>query len=286
MHHVMAGYVERGEVPGLVTLVSRRGKVHADAIGTTAAGGGDPMRRETIFRISSMSKPVTAVGALILVEECRLRLDEPVDGLLPELSGRAVLRRLDGPLDDTVPAHRPITLRDLLTFRMGLGLVMAEAGTYPIQEAMDERLGRPLQDGTPAADEWMSRLGTLPLIHQPGERWLYNTASDVLGVLIARASGQALDVFLRERVFEPLGMRDTGFSVPAAAIDRLATSYWSDPGSGALVVHDEPSGQWSRPVPWAARSAAAAVPWAARSAAAAAAAPAAASGATPGWGTA
>ena len=109
MHDVMAGYVERGEVPGLVTLVSRRGEVHVDAIGTQAVGGSDPMRRDTIFRISSMTKPITAVAAMILVEECKLRLDDPVDRLLPELADRTVLKRLDGPLDETVPAHRPIT---------------------------------------------------------------------------------------------------------------------------------------------------------------------------------
>jgi len=125
MHDVMAAYVQRGDVPGIVTLLSRRGQVHVDAIGTKAAGGVGPMRRDTIFRIASMTKPVTAVAVMILVEECKLRLDEPVDGLLPELAARKVLKRLDGPLDDTVPAHRPITVRDLLTFRMGIGLVMA-----------------------------------------------------------------------------------------------------------------------------------------------------------------
>src|SRR5919204_2792498 len=124
MREVMAGYVERGEVPGLVTLVSRRGEVHVDAIGTSAVGGGDPIRRDTIFRISSMTKPITAAATMILVEECKLRLDEPVDRLLPELAGRKVLKRLDGPLDDSVPANRPITVRDLLTFRMGLGMIM------------------------------------------------------------------------------------------------------------------------------------------------------------------
>jgi CubicO group peptidase (beta-lactamase class C family) len=203
MHDVMAGYVDRGEVPGVVTLVSRRGEVHVDAIGTKAIGG-DPIRRDTIFRISSMTKPITAVATMILVEECRLRLDEPVDRLLPELSGRRVLTRIDGPLDDTVPANRPISVRDLLTFRMGMGLVMAPSGMYPIQEATNERLGAPgpLNPSAPGPDEWMRLLGTLPLLHQPGERWMYNTGSDVLGVLIARASGQPLETFMRERVFE------------------------------------------------------------------------------------
>src|SRR2546427_3605053 len=124
MHDVRAGYVERGEVPGLVTLVSRRGEVHVDAIGTRAIEDSTPIRRDTISRISSMTKPITAVATMILVEECKVRLDEPVDRWLPELSGRKVLKRLEGPLDDTVPAIRPTTVRDLLTFRMGFGVVM------------------------------------------------------------------------------------------------------------------------------------------------------------------
>lgn len=124
LHDVMAGHVERGKLPGLVTLVSRRGEVHVDAIGTIEFGGSEPMRRDTIFRIASLTKPVTA-AAMILVEECRLRLDDPVDPCLPELADRKVLRSIDAPLDDTVPANRPITLRDLLTFRLGYGAVMA-----------------------------------------------------------------------------------------------------------------------------------------------------------------
>jgi CubicO group peptidase (beta-lactamase class C family) len=251
MHEVMAGYVERGDVPGLVTLVSRRGEVHVDAIGTQAIGDSPPMRRDTIFRISSMTKPIIAVATMILVEECKLRLDEPVDRLLPELAERQVLKRLDGPLDETVPAKRPITVRDLLTFRMGFGQMMAPSDAYPILSAADEQqigMGPPSPSSMPAPDEWMRRLGRLPLMHQPGEMWMYNTGSDVLGVLIARASGQPLETFLRQRIFEPLGMKDTGFSVPAASLDRLATSYWTDPTSGKLTVYDEARGsQWSRP---------------------------------------
>jgi CubicO group peptidase (beta-lactamase class C family) len=251
MHDVMAGYVERGEVPGLVTLVSRRGEVHVDVIGTRAIEDPAPMRRDTIFRISSMTKPITAAATMILVEECKLRLDEPVDALLPELANRKVLKRLDGPLDDTVPAKRPITVRDLLTFRMGFGQMMAPPDTYPILQAANKQqigMGPPSPSSMPAPDEWMRRLGSLPLIHQPGEQWMYNTGSDVLGVLIARASGQPLETFLRERLFEPLEMRDTGFSVPETSLDRLATSYWIDPTSGKLTVYDENrGGQWSRP---------------------------------------
>src|SRR5580658_7186843 len=117
MNKAMAGYVERGEVPGIVALVSRKGDVRVDSVGKKSIGG-DPVQRDTIFRISSMTKPVTAVATMILVEECKLRLDDPVDKLLPELAGRKVLKRLDAPLEDTVPANRPITVRDLLTFRM------------------------------------------------------------------------------------------------------------------------------------------------------------------------
>lgn len=251
MHDIMSSYVERGEVPGMVTLVSRRGEVHVDAMGMKAVGGRDPIRRDMIFRISSMTKPITAAAAMILVEECKLRLDEPVDRLLPELAGRKVLKRLDGPLEDTVPANRPIIVRDLLTFLMGFGMVMAPPGTYPIQKAIGELLlgqGPPTPSIPPAPDEWIRRLGTLPLMHQPGEEWMYNTGADVLGVLISRASGQPLETFLRERIFEPLGMKDTGFSVHAAKIDRLATSYWSNPETGALELYDEAKGgQWSRP---------------------------------------
>src|SRR5689334_14901968 len=251
MHDFMTGYVERGEVPGLVTLVSRRGEEHVDVIGTQAFGESRPMRHDTIFRISSMTKPIIAVATMILVEECKLRLDEPVDRWLPELAERKVLKRLDGPLDDTVPAKRPITVRDLLTFRMGFGMIMAPPDAYPILSAANELqigMGPPSPSTMPAPDEWMRRLGSLPLMHQPGEQWMYNTGSDVLGVLIARAAGQEFETFLRERIFEPLGMKDTGFSVPAAKLDRLATSYWTNAETGAIEVFDEAAGgQWSRP---------------------------------------
>ncbi len=248
MHNVLAGYVERGEVPGLVALVSRKGGEHVDAIGSLSIGGG-PMRRDTIFRISSMTKPITAVATMILVEECRLRLDEPVDRLLPELANRQVLKRIDGPVEDTEPAHRPITVRDLLTFRMGLGYLFPMG--HPIHQAMAELglgPGAPRPSADPAPDEFMRRLGTLPLMYQPGTSWLYNTSAEVLGVLVARASKQPFDVFLLERLFEPLGMKDTGFAVPAGKLDRLATSYMPGPPTGALEIYDPAEGgDWSRP---------------------------------------
>jgi CubicO group peptidase (beta-lactamase class C family) len=156
MHDLMAGYIERGEVPGIVTLVSRRDEVHVEAIGTKVVGGRDPVRRDTIFRIASMTKPIAAAAAMILVEECKLRLDEPVDRLLPELADRKVLTRLDGPLNETVPAKRPITVRDLLSFRTGFGIARAPPGTYPIQRAVSELLifqGPPRPQTMPAPDE-------------------------------------------------------------------------------------------------------------------------------------
>ncbi|MGH7761128.1 MAG: serine hydrolase domain-containing protein [Candidatus Dormibacteraceae bacterium] len=249
MHHVLAGHVESGAVPGLVALVSRQGTRHVDVLGSMSIGG-PPMRHDTIFRISSMTKPVTAVATMILVEECTLRLDEPVDRLLPELANRHVLKRIDGPVDETVPASRPITVRDLLTFRMGLGQLfpMEQIPIHGAVAALGLGPGAPRPSADPAPDEFMRRVGTLPLMFQPGDRWLYNLPAEVLGVLIARASGQPFDVFLRERIFGPLGMKDTGFSVPAATLDRLATSYMPNWQTGALEVYDPAEGgDWSRP---------------------------------------
>src|SRR5215467_4934525 len=228
MHDVMGGYVERGEVPGIVTLVSRGGEAHVDCIGYT---------RDTIFRMASMTKPVTAAAAMILVEDGVIRLDDPVDVLLPELAEPRVLRSIDAALDDTVPITRPITVRDLLTFTLGTGFVIADPGTYPIQEALEaagfgvnlhEKLG---------ADEFMRRLGAIPLAHQPGDVWMYNTGYEVLGILIARASGRSFGEFLRERIFDPLGMKDTGFTVRADGLSRLPTAYAPD-GNGGLKVED------------------------------------------------
>ncbi len=243
MHDTMARHVESGSVPGLVTLISRRSEVHVDAIGMKADGGDDRMRRDTIFRIASMTKPIVAAAAMVLVEECRLRLDDPVDPWLPELADRKVLRTIASPLDDTVPAARPVTLRDLLTFRLGIGMVVAPRDSYPIQQAMAAAgltPGPKLPSQPP--DELMKRFGSLPLIHQPGEKWLYHSGSDILGVLIARAAGQTLEAFLRERIFAPLGMKDSAFSVPEAKLDRLATCYRSDLATGSLALFDETRG--------------------------------------------
>jgi CubicO group peptidase (beta-lactamase class C family) len=237
LHDALDRHVESGQLPGLVAVINRRGQEHAEAIGTLAFGRSAPMQRDTIFRMASVTKLVTAVAAMILVEECRLRLDDPVDEMLPELTNRKVLRTIDSELDDTVPARRPITVRDLLTYRCGYGEVLFLSPTCPLQKAIaDARL--PLStyyfSGTP--DEYMQCLGRLPLAHQPGECWLYHTSAEILGVLISRASGKSLSAFMCERIFEPLAMKDTGFTIPAAQLDRVATCYQKDFVSGEITV--------------------------------------------------
>jgi CubicO group peptidase (beta-lactamase class C family) len=236
-------------VPGLVALVARGDQVHVEALGTLAIGGA-PVSRDSLFRIASTTKPITGAATLALIGEGLLGLDEPVDRLLPELAGRRVLRRMDGPLDDTVPAVRPITPRDLLTFTFGFGAVTEmffSPAPWPVVAAAGQRrlatLGPPDPGEQPAPDTWIAGLGTLPLLAQPGERWMYNTGASVLGVLLARAAGQPLAEVLRTRIFEPLGMRDTAFWT--AQPERLATSYRAGPDG--LAVWDEPDGRWSRP---------------------------------------
>lgn len=249
LNTVVQQHVASDTVGGVAWLVSRDDDVEVGVAGTLSRGEPEPVRRDSLFRISSMTKPIVAVAALVLVEECRLRLDDPVDDLLPELADRRVLVDPHGPVDgETVPATRPITVRDLLTFRLGLGMDFSAPWPQPLLEAMGERslgAGPPEPQVPPAPDEWMRRLSTLPLVRQPGERWLYNTGSDVLGVLIARASGQPLDAALRERVLVPLGMTSTGFA--ATQVDRLGTCYARNPETGERVVYDAPDGQWSTP---------------------------------------
>lgn len=249
MDAVMGAHVESGQVPGIVTLISRHGETHVVAHGMQAAGGSAPMRRDSLFRISSMTKPIVAAATMMLVEECRLRLDDPVDRLIPELANRQVLKRLDGPLDDTVPAARPITVRDLLTCRMGFGIVMAPPDAYPIQRAVTEQqimtLGMDLTPLEP--DAWLRRFAQLPLMGQPGERWMYHTSYWVLAALLTRAADRPLEEFLRERIFAPLGMDDTGFSVPDSKIDRLAGFYEADHETGGLRPLDPPdASRWRR----------------------------------------
>lgn len=237
-------HVESGFVPGMLAVLSRHGEVHVEATGHLAfdgAGAGTPMAGDTIVRMASMTKPIVAACAMTLVEDCTLRLDDPVDDLLPELADMRVLADPGGPLEDTVPATRSITLRDLLANTLGTGMVPAEPGTVPIADALDAL-------GEPPLEEWLRRLGQLPLVHQPGERWMYDTGSEVTAALIARATGMSLGEALRQRIFEPLGMKDSAFSVGADSRDRFATAYRRDSApSGEAIVYDVPDGRWSAP---------------------------------------
>jgi CubicO group peptidase (beta-lactamase class C family) len=243
---VLIRHVDAGYIPGAVAVVARHGEVHIEATGNLAfegAGSRTPMAADTICRTGSMTKPVVAACAMTLVEDSTLRLDDPVDEFLPELADMTVLADPSGPLEDTVLAEHPITLRDLLTFTVGTGIVVAEPGTVPIADALNALH----EDPQPPPDEWIRRLGALPLVCQPGERWMYHTAADVTGVLIARATGMSFGEALRERICDPLGMKDTAFSVDGDSISRLATAYERDDATGGVVVQDGLDGEWSRP---------------------------------------
>jgi CubicO group peptidase (beta-lactamase class C family) len=245
----VAAHIGDDKVPGAVALVARHDQVHVEARGTLSIGG-PAVQRDSLFRIASTTKPVTGAATLALVGEGLLTFDARVDRLLPELANPRVLRRMDGPLDDTVPASRAITVRDLLTFTFGFGMIMdmfMAPQPWPAVVAVTERhlatIGPPSPAEQPDPDTWIAALGSLPLLAQPGERWLYNTSASVLGVLLARAAGMPFGDVLRTRVFEPLGMRDTAFW--ARDTSRLATAYIPTPDG--LQVWDRPDGQWSRP---------------------------------------
>ena len=245
---VMAAHVERRDLPGLVMLVSRHGQLHVDAIGRLAFDGS-PMKRDTIFRITSMTKPVTAAAAMILVEDGKIKLDDPVDRWLPELANRKVLLTIDALIHQTVPARRAITLRDLLTFRCGYGIIPIFPDRFPIQRAYAEAglAPGPVFPSFPP-DELIRRYGILPLAIQPGENWLYNAGSEILSVLIPRVAGRTLGEFLRERIFAPLGMKDTAFHVAADQHYRFATAYVHDNAAKQLKVFDPPvTGRFSNP---------------------------------------
>ena len=253
LHEAMAARVAKGELPGMVILVAHGDDARVDTIGVMAFGSDEPMRRDTIFRITSMTKPILALATMMLVEDGRLALDEPADALLPELAHRQVLKRIDGPLDETVPARRPITVEDLLTFRMGHGLITEPTfdPPYPIVNAardLELVMGPPDPRTPHDPDEWLKRFATLPLMYQPGERWQYNTGSLVLSVLVARASAQTLADFFRTRIFEPLGMKDTGFSLSAEKSSRLPSNYMTNFQTGKMELQTASGpGVWTKP---------------------------------------
>ncbi|MFC5144194.1 serine hydrolase domain-containing protein [Streptomyces aureoversilis] len=244
LHDVLEPYVRSGAVPGAVALVARAGRVEAEALGSLDADGTAPMARDSVFRVASLTKPVTAAAVMMLAEDGRMALDEPVARWLPELASPVVVRTPESAVGDVVPAARPVTVTDLLTFRAGYGFP-ADFSLPAVAALFEEVQGHILapQDTLPP-DEWLAALARIPMLHQPGEAWLYQTCSDVLGVLIARVADRPLPDFLAERLFEPLGMTDTGFAVPSAALGRFTSLYRPVP-DGGLELTDPPDGQWS-----------------------------------------
>ena len=245
LQSVLDDHAAKGALPGAVGVISSGGKRRVLVAGWMSFDGSAPMRRGAIFRIASMTKPITAVAALMLIQEGKLRLDEPVNRLLPELAELRVLRSLRSAEHDTVAAQRPITVEDLLTFRLGWGVLFDP--DLPIQRLVSDLPGFGMPDPTSplTPDAYMRRLSQVPLMAQPGTRWLYTAGSNVLGVLVARAAGKPLEVVLRERIFEPLGMSDTAFWVPAEKVSRVVTGYTRHTGKWELF--DTPDGRYSRP---------------------------------------
>ncbi len=243
----MNRYVDDGSTSGLVLLLNIGEDTWLHHHGVQDLATGVPMAPDSIFRIASMAKAVLGVATLQLVEEGRLDLDAPVDAWLPELANRQVVRSMTGPLDDTTPADRPITTRHLLELTWGLGALMAEEGESPLQDAIYARgVGPGPFQPELSPDDFMAALGTLPLAHQPGQGWLYHTGYDVLPILIARVAGQSTEEFLQERIFIPLGMDDTSFSVPESSLGRLTTAYTTGQ-SGLDILDPAVDSRWLRP---------------------------------------
>jgi CubicO group peptidase (beta-lactamase class C family) len=249
VHDRLAPHVESGAVPAMAALVASGGDVHVEILGALTLGDPAPLPRTAIFRIASLTKPITAAATMALIDDGVLSLSDPVEPFLPELADRRVLRSLHGPLDDTVPAERSITVEDLLTCRLGFGCILEAApGTFPVQQAEEElelrTLGPPWPPPQFGADEWLARFSTLPLLEQPGQAWRYNTGIHLLGFLVERVCGQRLGEHVRERFFEPLGMADTAFAVPDGAASRCTTAYAPNPATGALAVFDPAKDGW------------------------------------------
>ncbi|MFC5585407.1 serine hydrolase domain-containing protein [Nitratireductor kimnyeongensis] len=238
LDHSMSARVKAGEIAGATWLVHHGERIHVSSAGTFEMNdAGAAMARDTIFRVASITKPVTGVLAMMLVEEGLLTLDGPVDGLLPELANRRVLKRIDGPLDDTVPANGPVTLRQLLTMTFGLGAIMVFPEACPIQLAMREAGIAPSWIlPKMSSDTYMQKLGELPHAAHPGEKFLYNNGLDVAGILIERATGERLGALMKARLFEPLGMTDTDFFVPPEKQHRLPPLHGPDFTNGTMDI--------------------------------------------------
>jgi CubicO group peptidase (beta-lactamase class C family) len=235
LRELLVRHVDAGTIPGGVALLGA-GNVEVVTAGVASIGGG-PMVEDAIMRIQSMTKAITSVAALRLVEAGRLGLDQSLVDWLPELADRRVLRSPTAELDDTVPTRRAITLRHLLTNTCGYGMMLQAS---PLQQAMAAN-GTEAGPEPPAmgADQWLRRLAELPLAFQPGEGWRYHHSFAVLGILISRVTGRPLGEHLAEDVFGPLGMTDTALWVAEGKLDRLPAAYrHGDEG----LVETEPAG--------------------------------------------
>ena len=209
---ILSEHVAQGELAGVAALVWRPERpTRAITVGRRDVARDLPVTRDTIFRIASLTKPVTSVAALTLLDEGRFDLDDPITRVAPELENLQVLQDPEGPLDNTLAARRAITFRDLLTHRSGL--TYGEFHRGPIRAACATTLGSQI-DNVLSPDEWIAKLATLPLIDQPGAAFHYGISDDVLGFLIARIEETTLGAVMRRRVFDPLGMHDTHFVVP------------------------------------------------------------------------
>lgn len=233
-----------GAVPGAVVGVWRDGDVSLDATGTTEVDGETPLTVDAVVRVSSNTKPIVAALTLALAADGVLALDDPVERYVPELGDRRVVRRLDAPIGDTVPASRQPTVEDLLTMRFGLGFVF-EADCPVTHQAAAAGLGMgPPDPSVPLTpEEWIERLARLPLLDEPGAVWRYDLAYAVLGVLVSRAARAPLGQLLDTRLFAPLAMGDTGFVAPP---DRLPACYVTGP-SGLEPFDSADASRWARP---------------------------------------
>jgi CubicO group peptidase (beta-lactamase class C family) len=228
----LQGVIDAGDLSGFVTLVWRKGEVaQVLTLGQRDIEAGLPMTRDTLFRIASMTKPVTSIAALMLLEEGKLRLEDPITKWLPEFADMQVLKDATGPVEDSYPAPRDITVEDLMTHRAGLAYAFTSVG--PIGQLHEDTLGPPL-GGQMTPDEWLKRLGSLPLSYPPGERFHYSHATEVLGYLVARIEGKPLGQVLKDRIFSALGMTDTDFWCPPEKRGRMAKLYRANPGADKL----------------------------------------------------
>ena len=241
----MQALVDEEKVAGISVLVEQRGReVFFETAGWRDVAIQRPVEWDTLFRIYSMTKPITSAAVLMLEERGQLRLSDPIGEYIPALAELRVLADPAGPVTNTVPAAAPVTVRDLLVHTAGfiyeghepvpLGAAYREAGLF---------------DNWPELNlaTWTQRLGTLPLAHQPGTSFRYGVSADVLGQLVTVVSGMPFDVFLRESIFEPLGMDDTGFYVPEGALDRLGPTYGPAPGGGLEVIEAPANSHFAAP---------------------------------------